>query len=153
MISKIISGGQTGVDRAALDFAIKNNIAHSGFCPKGRRSEDGIIPDKYNLTETDSPDYLTRTAMNVKNSDGTLIITRGNPEGGTRETINLCIRNNKPKFIISSEHKFRTQEFFYWVKENNIATLNVAGPRESKQPGIARHTNRVLTELFTALAP
>ena len=92
MISKIVSGGQTGVDRAAVDFAIAHGIVPGGFCPKGRRSESGRIPDTYNLIECSSAGYLMRTALNVQHSDGTLIIMRGRPEGGTRKTINFWLR-------------------------------------------------------------
>jgi hypothetical protein len=142
---------QTGVDRAALDFAIKRGIAHGGFCPKGRRSESGRISDKYNLTETSSPDYPIRTAMNVQHSDGTLIITRGHPEGGTRKTVNICLERNKPVFVVDSKHRLKVEEFVEWVRTNNIRTLNVAGPRESKQSGIGKQTQRTIAELFTAL--
>jgi hypothetical protein len=151
MISKIVSGGQTGIDRAALDFAIAHGIAHGGFCPKGRRSESGRIPDAYNLTECSSADYLMRTALNVQYSHGTLIITRGHPEGGTRKTVNFCIERSKPKFIVDLRHKLRPGEFAAWVRQHNIHTLNVAGPRESKYPDIGKQAESVLAELFAAL--
>jgi predicted Rossmann-fold nucleotide-binding protein len=151
MISKIVSGGQTGVDRAALDFAIRRGITHGGFCPKGRRSESGKIPDKYSLTETSSPDYLLRTVMNVQNSDGTLIVTRGRPEGGTRKTISYCIRCNKPRFIVDLERRLIVREFAEWIRLHNIRILNIAGPRESKQPGIGKETMKALSKLFAAL--
>jgi hypothetical protein len=120
MISKIVSGGQTGVDRAALDFAIAHGIAHGGFCPKGRRSEGGRIPDAYNLTECSSAAYLMRTALNVQHSDGTLIITRGRPEGGTRKTVNFCVERNKPKFTVDLRHKLNPLEFAAWVHQHNV---------------------------------
>ncbi|MEK7628678.1 MAG: putative molybdenum carrier protein [Patescibacteria group bacterium] len=151
MITKIISGGQTGVDRAALNFAIKSSIDHGGYCPKGRRSESGRISDKYDLTETSSSDYRMRNAMNVSHSDGTLIITRGTPSGGTRLTIENCRVRSKPWFVVDVQHKLKVQEFFDWVQTHNIRTLNVAGPRESKQSGIAKETKQALTELFAAL--
>lgn len=131
MITKIVSGGQTGVDQAALDFAIERGIPHGGFCPKGRRSESGRIPDKYTLTETSSPDYPTRTAMNVQHSDGTLIITRGIATGGTKLTIDNCVEWNKPRFIVNLDNKLQVKEFADWVRQNNICTLDVAGSRES----------------------
>lgn len=152
MITKIISGGQTGVDRAALDFAIKWNIPHGGFCPKGRRSESGRISDKYTLTETSSSNYRMRNAMNVQHSDGTLIITRGAPSGGTRLTIDNCRVRNKPWFVVNVQHKLKVQEFADWVREQNIRILNVAGPRESKQSGIGKETKQTLGELFAALS-
>src|SRR3954447_2385050 len=93
MVSKIVSGGQTGVDRAALDFAIRRGIPHGGYCPKGRRSESGRIAAKYKLSECASPDYAMRTALNVVHSDGTLILARGRLEGGTQRTVDLCIEH------------------------------------------------------------
>jgi len=153
VIIKIVSGGQTGVDRAALDFAITSGIAHGGYCPKGRRSESGRISEKYNLTETASPDYPMRTALNVQHSDGTLIITRGSPEGGTRKTVSICLERHKPKFVVDLQHKLKVQEFAEWVRINNIRTLNVAGPRESKQSGVGKHAQHALAALFAALTP
>ena len=152
-ISKIVSGGQTGVDRGALDFAIAHGIAHGGFCPKGRRSESGRIPDLYNLTECSSPDYVMRTALNVQHSDGTLIITRGRPKGGTRKTVDFCIKLRKPMFIVDLRDKLKPPEFATWVREHKVRTLNVAGPRESKQSGICKQTAQILSELFAALEP
>jgi hypothetical protein len=151
VITRIISGGQTGVDRAALDFAIASGLAHGGYCPKGRRSESGRIADTYNLTECASPDYPMRTALNVQHSDGTLILTRGPPEGGTRMTVDLCLERDKPRFIVDLQHRLKTAAFAAWVAEHNIRTLNVAGPRESKQPGISGQTKAALAKLFDTL--
>jgi Circularly permutated YpsA SLOG family len=88
-IAKIISGGQTGVDRAALDVALELGIPCGGWCPKGRRAEDGAIPDKYPVEENDSPEYPPRTARNVRAADGTLILTRGTPDRGTALTVRI----------------------------------------------------------------
>jgi predicted Rossmann-fold nucleotide-binding protein len=151
MVRKIVSGGQTGVDRAALDFAIRRGIPHGGYCPKGRRSESGRIAAKYRLTECASTDYAMRTALNVMHSNGTLILTRGRPEGGTQRTIELCIEYGKPNFIIDLDRKLQPANFAAWLREHLIETLNVAGPRESKQSGIAKQTRKVLQELFPAL--
>jgi hypothetical protein len=75
MPPKIVSGGQTGADRAALDWAIFHDLPHGGWCPKGRKAEDGVIPDQYQLTETSSASYPQRTQWNVRDSDGTVIFT------------------------------------------------------------------------------
>ena len=151
MISRIISGGQTGVDRGALDFAIARGIAHGGFCPKGRRSESGRIPAAYALTECSSSGYRMRTVLNVQHSDGTLILTIGRPEGGTRKTICFCIEHHKPKLIVDLRHRLKPQEFAGWIRAHDIRILNIAGPRESKHPGLGRQTTKVLSRLFAAL--
>ncbi|MGH7087534.1 MAG: putative molybdenum carrier protein [Stellaceae bacterium] len=151
MIEKIVSGGQTGVDRAALDVAIRRGIPHGGYCPKGRRSDSGRISDKYNLIETSSGDYPQRTAANVQHSDGTLIITRGAPIGGTKRTIHYCRDGKKPRFVVDLRRKLKVQEFVAWISENEIRVLNVAGPRESGQPGIGKAAQGALDALFAAL--
>jgi hypothetical protein len=106
-----VSGGQTGVDRAALDFAIRRGIPHGGYCPKGRRSESGRIAAKYQLTECASADYAMRTALNVAHSDGTLILTRGRPEGGTQRTVFLCREYGKPALVIDLDRKLKSADF------------------------------------------
>ena len=90
MLSRIISGGQTGVDRAALDAALEYNFPCGGWCPKGRLAEDGIISQKYPLKETESSEYEVRTKLNVRGSDGTLILTWGKPTGGTTLTVEFA---------------------------------------------------------------
>lgn len=135
-IAKIISGGQTGVDRAALDFAIEAGIPHGGWCPQGRRAEDGCIDDRYQLTETDSKDYSVRTEKNLLEADGTLIIDYGTPSGGTALTVELCLKHLKPVHLIDLEDidKNLREEFWRWIEDNGIHTLNIAGSRESKHP-------------------
>jgi hypothetical protein len=152
MVRKIVSGGQTWVDRAALDFAIRRGIPHGGYCPEGRRSERGRIAAKYRLLECASPDYAMRTALNVMHSDGTLILTRGRPEGGTQRTVYFCREYGKPTLVINPGRKLKATDFAAWLNEHRIETLNVAGPRESKQSGIGRQARRALEELFTGLA-
>ena len=152
MIKLIISGGQTGVDQGALDFAIERGIAHGGFCPKGRLCETGRpIPAKYNMWETASRKYPHRTLKNALYGNGTLIITRGAPEGGTLKTKNICSANGKPKLVIDLNRKLKFDEFVAFVRDNNIEILNVAGPRESKQSGIQKATRKALHELFDYL--
>ena len=152
-LKKIVSGGQTGVDRAALDFAIRRGIPHGGYCPKGRRSESGRIAAKYRLTECASADYAMRTALNVAHSDGTLVLTRGRPEGGTQRTVFLCGEYSKPALVIDLDRRLKSADFIDWLQMHAIATLNVAGPRESKHAGIGKQARAALDELFAALEP
>ena len=135
-IKKIISGGQTGVDRAALDFAIEHDIPHGGYCPKGRKAEDGRIPERYQLTETESAQYEDRTEQNLLEADGTLILDSGALSGGTALTAELCLKHLRPLHIIDlNEAGTKTRaDFWRWVDENAVRILNVAGSRESKRP-------------------
>ncbi len=135
-VKKIISGGQTGVDRAGLDFAIETGIEHGGYCPKGRRAEDGRIPAKYNLIETESADYEERTERNLTESDGTLIMYIGKMRGGTLLTSALCRKEGKPCLIIDLNHltEGTARDFTKWLMDNGIRVLNIAGGRESVVP-------------------
>ena len=134
LIKKIISGGQTGVDRAALDIAIELGIPYSGFCPKGRRAEDGIIPSKYDLIEIDSIEYTDRTIKNIECSEGTLILHIDIISNGTALTKEYCIQKDIPvmKINILGEKKLSRLNFIHWLRENSIDILNIAGPRESE---------------------
>jgi hypothetical protein len=150
-LKRIISGGQTGVDQAALDAALELGISIGGYCPKGRVSEAGLIPERFPLTETESEGYAGRTEKNVKESDGTLILDVGRHKGGTRFTLDLCKTHGKPVFLIQlnqTGHKTITR-FVSWLQENEISTLNVAGPRESKSPGIYEKTRRFLIQTLS----
>lgn len=139
IIAKIVSGGQTGVDRAALDWAIQQGVPHGGWCPKGRIAEDGVLDSRYALQETNSVKYPQRTKQNVIDSDGTLILNSGELDGGSLETQGIAERFNKSCLVIQidqdAEHD-GSQRVKEWIRANCIATLNVAGPRESKRPGI-----------------
>jgi hypothetical protein len=147
MIKKIISGGQTGADRAALDFAIKNNIPHGGWVPKGRIAEDGPIAEKYNLKEVPTDSYHARTEQNVIDSDGTLIISHGPLTGGSRYTHEMARKHQKPCLVIDLA---RTKVYeaaatiMIWITGNKISTLNVAGPRASKNPYIYDQVTEIL---------
>ncbi|MEW6185996.1 MAG: putative molybdenum carrier protein [Thermodesulfobacteriota bacterium] len=136
IFSKIISGGQTGVDRAALDAALELGIPCGGWCPKGRRAEDGPISLKYPLSETGSPNYPLRTEKNVREADGTCILTNGPLRGGTALTVRFAVELEKPYLIIDLNDHFDPPKVREWGEKNNIKTLNVAGPRESEAPGI-----------------
>lgn len=135
-VVKIISGGQTGVDRAALDAAISAGIPCGGFCPAGRRADDGPIPQQYPLTETNSRSYPLRTKLNVETADGTLIIISGHADRGTMLTAQLCRQKLKPLLYIHPEDSFSIHQAAAWINHHNIQVLNVAGPRESSSPGI-----------------
>ncbi len=138
IVSRIVSGGQTGVDRAALDWAISHGIHHGGWCPQERKAEDGTIPARYTLTETDSAGYSQRTAWNVRDSDATLILNMGELDGGTLKTTKLASKMDKPYLIVQLDDgkDFCISPVRDWLACGQYLTLNVAGPRESKRPGI-----------------
>ncbi len=145
---KIISGGQTGVDRAALDAAIALGLPHGGWCPKGRRSENGRIPRKYRLKETPSANYPARTARNVRDSDATLVLIRGEPKGGTAFTIFLARQHGMPHLVVRVGGTGSTAKIRRWFGANKIRVLNVAGPRESQKRGIYEQALTVLHLAF-----
>jgi len=147
-VRKIVSGGQTGVDRAALDAALALGIACGGWCPKGRRAENGAIPPHYPLTETTSKDYRVRTRRNVRDSDGTLILTRGPLSGGTALTLRLAMNIGKPALVVDLARRPRATVVGAWLDAHRIRILNVAGPRESSQPGIHRHAKNFLARVL-----
>ena len=146
---KIVSGGQTGVDRGALDAAIALGIPHGGWCPRGRLAEDGTIPARYELTETDSPEYHVRTEKNVLDSDATLILYRGELRGGTKLTRQLAERHAKPCLVVDLDHPTDLDEIRQWILRSQVAKLNVAGPRESQSPGISAQAEELLRRLLT----
>jgi len=138
-LRQIVSGGQTGVDRAALDAAMQLGIAVGGWCPKGRRSADGVIPQRYPLRETRDPNYRTRTRRNVRDSDATLILCRDEPGGGTALTITCCEQLGRPYAIVrladgktgrTADKDF--SEVLGWLAGLHVGVLNVAGPRETR---------------------
>ena len=148
-IEKIISGGQTGVDRAALDVALELGISCGGWCPKGRKAEDGPIDTHYPLRETTSPDYPVRTGRNVRESDGTLILAKGHPKAGTALTIKFAQKHKKPYLVRDPFVRKDLGTVRMWLKVNRIRVLNVAGPRESEIPGIHDRSLEFLKDLFT----
>ena len=149
MVQKIVSGGQTGVDRAVLDVALELRIPCGGWCPAGRRAEDGPLPLRYPLVETPSVDYRQRTEWNVRDSDGTLVLTRGRPTGGTRFSLRMAMRLGKPRLAIDLDKTVETAAIKAWIAKNQISILNVAGPRESEMPGIATEASKLLHELLS----
>ncbi len=145
---KIVSGGQTGVDRAALDVALALGLPVGGWCPRGRRAEDGRIPDRYPLVETPERNYQTRTRRNVEDSDGTLILNQGPLDGGTALTVDDARQGGKPCLVVALETGIEPAAFRAWLAAHRITVLNVAGPRESKRPGVCAATCRLLEALL-----
>lgn len=151
MIKKIISGGQTGADQAALDVAIMLDIPHGGWIPKGRKTEKGRLPDKYKLEEMPTSSYPKRTEQNILDSDGTLIISHGKLTGGSALTQNLSNKHNRPCVHIDLNQTIEFDavvEISAWIMENNIEVLNVAGPRESEDRQIYKSTMGILKSVF-----
>jgi hypothetical protein len=149
-LRKIVSGGQTGADRAALDWAIAHVIPHGGWCPKGRRAEDGPLGSQYHLVETVGEGYRARTVRNARESDATLIVNLGELEGGSLETLRIAKRRGKPVRVIQvdSSADAAIVDLRQWLSEFPGLVLNVAGPRESKRPGMYEATRRLLDQLL-----
>jgi predicted Rossmann fold nucleotide-binding protein DprA/Smf involved in DNA uptake len=145
---KIVSGGQTGADRAALDFAIAHGIPHGGWCPKGRKSEDGQLASGYKLEETPRSNYTQRTEGNVRDSDGTVIFPIGSGlTGGSLKTFSLAEEHGKPVLHIARDQEgFPEQQLIRFIRSHQIKALNVAGPRASKEPDVAGFVTEVLTK-------
>jgi len=152
VFQKIISGGQTGVDRAALDVALELRVPCGGWCPKGRIAEDGPIANRYPLKETPSDEYAQRTEWNVRDSDGTLVLTLGEPTGGTAQTIDEAARVGKPCLVLDLSDEPNLETVLHWAKIHQVRILNVAGPRESRSPGIYQEARAFLRRLLTAEA-
>jgi hypothetical protein len=151
MIVKIISGGQTGVDRAALDTAIRLGVPYGGWIPKGRLTEDGPLPETYALKETASAVYAERTEKNVLDADGTLIIARGKLCGGTAYTREMAAKHGRPWLHVDLRQTpaFRAAlAIRQWIATQRIMVLNVAGPRASKDPRIYNDTLALLESVF-----
>ena len=144
----MISGGQTGVDRAALDAAMQAGLPVGGWCPKGRRAEDGPIAERYPLRETPTRAYAERTAWNVRDSDGTLVLLPGAAQGGTALTVREAKRRGKPVLALMLKAPAGVKEASAWLVESKINILNVAGPRESEAPGVYQQARLFLERLF-----
>jgi hypothetical protein len=153
MLERIVSGGQTGVDRAALDVALALRIPCGGWCPRGRRAEDGPLPPIYPLAETPVDAYPQRTEWNVRDSAGTLILTRGQPDRGTALTLRLAREHRKPVYCIDLQTPDFFEAVWAWLETHAIDVLNVAGPRESSQPGVYADAAGFLYDLLTVCAP
>ncbi len=164
-LQKIVSGGQTGVDRAALDAAIAAGIPTGGWCPGERRAEDGQIPEQYPLQETASRSYAVRTEWNVRDSDGTLILVLDRISSGTKLTLDSARNQNKPVFVeylassaprglLGSENSRDEQieSVVDWLRRHKICTLNVAGPRGSSSAEVYPRAFSFMAQLLARLA-
>jgi len=150
VIQRIVSGGQTGVDRAAQDVARELGVPSGGWCPKGRTAEDGVLAACYKMKETPTADYPLRTEWNVRDSDATLVLTRGEPTEGTAFTIELARRLRKPSVVVDLAQQTNISPLLDWISAHNIQTLNIAGPRESKCPGIYAEASKFLRHVLSS---
>ncbi|NEV63851.1 putative molybdenum carrier protein [Thiorhodococcus minor] len=148
----IVSGGQTGVDRAALDAAMALGLPVGGWCPKGRCAEDGPIAPQYPLRETPSRDYAERTAWNVRDADATLILYRNALSGGSLLTAKLARRAGRPLLVRDLSEGFDATSAARWLTTNQVRVLNCAGPRESGASGIYAQALEGLKGLFALWA-
>jgi hypothetical protein len=150
-LTKLVCGGQTGVDRGALDAALEAGFPCGGWCPAGRTAEDGPIPQRYPLVEVPGGGYRERTIRNVRDSDGTLVIFFGALKGGTEETVSACVRQHRPYRLIDGAEIAPTRaaelaaEF---VAENGVSVLNVAGPRSSQSPTAYAYAHEAIGRLL-----
>ena len=146
-LERIVSGGQTGADQAALDVAIALGVPHGGWVPKGRRTESGPLPEKYRLQEMPTDSYPKMTEQNILDSDGTLIISHGGLKEGSEYTRKMAAKHGKPCLHIDAgKHPVEAavQKIRTWISGNDIEILNVAGAPASKDPQIYAETKRIL---------
>ena len=150
-VMMIVSGGQTGADRGAMEAAMDCGVSHFGFCPKGRLAEDGTIPATYNVYELKTKSYPERTNRNVEYADATLVFYSEEIEGGTALTIKSAQKYNRPYCIVNVSHPDYLSQIDgvrEWMNGKNILVLNVAGPRESKVPGMQEKVREFMTRLI-----
>lgn len=155
---RVVSGGQTGVDRAALDAALALGVAVGGWCPAGRWAEDGPVPDRYPLLETASADPAERTRLNVRDSDATLVLApdgRGGVTGGTALAVRAARTLGRPVLVVppraGAVGGFSAGGVAAWLRARGVRTLNVAGPRESEAPGVYAAALGAVTTLLDRL--
>jgi len=148
---RIVSGGQTGVDRAALDVALRLGLPCGGWCPRGRRAEDGTLDPRYPLLETRSSGYSQRTEWNVLDSDATLVLAAGPLRGGTAFTARRARQLPKPLLALDLDQDPDPRILPVFLAAHAVRTLNVAGPRESQSPGIYERAARFLEAALSSI--
>lgn len=149
---RIISGGQTGADLAALNWAIARGVPYGGWCPKGRKTEEGVLPERYALLETPTSSYLQRTEWNVRDSDATLVFTLNDKlGGGSKRTLEFADKLGKPWLHVRpGVHPKYVARF---LSRHEVTVLNVAGKRESTAPGIGLLLHEVLSQALQVAQP
>jgi hypothetical protein len=157
VLERIVSGGQTGADRAALDVALERGLAVGGWVPKGRLAEDGRIPDRYaGLRETESTDPAVRTARNVRDADATLVVSHGPLRGGSLLTVEEAERAGRPLLHLDLDampHAEAVRRLAAWLRTVEPTTLHVAGPRASEDPAIAAAVASLLRDAPLGTSP
>jgi Circularly permutated YpsA SLOG family len=151
-LSRIVSGGQTGVDRGALDAALEAGFPCGGWAPEGRTAEDGTLPERYPLQELPGAGYEERTLRNVLDSDGTAILYSGALEGGTRQTMAHCVEHGKPFELVDATHtrpRDAALKLAAFIERNRVSVLNIAGPRASKWTEGYQYARATLRQLLS----
>lgn len=152
MIEKVVSGGQTGADRAALDAAMACGIACGGWCPAGRHADDGVIPERYPLQETADMDHTVRTENNVRDSDGTLVFYRGALQGGTAYAVLMARHLGRPVLAVNLDEPFSVADIVAWIERSGIRVIHIGGQRESSSPGIYAAVRRCVAEILQTVS-
>jgi len=150
-LAKIVSGGQAGVDRGALDAALEAGFPCGGWAPEGRTAEDGRVPERYPLQELAGAGYEERTLQNVLDSDGTAIFHTGALRGGTRQTMLHCVEHGKPFELVDATRtapRDAALKLADFVERNRLSVLNVAGPRASKWPQAHAYAYATVNEML-----
>lgn len=151
MIEKVVSGGQTGADRAALDVAMELGIACGGWCPAGRQADDGIIPARYPLQETADMDHTVRTESNVRDSDGTLVFHRGPLQGGTAYAVLMARHLGRPVLAIDLDEPCSAADVAAWIERSRMRVIHIGGQREASSPGIYAAARQCIAEILQIL--
>lgn len=155
-LTRIITGGQTGVDRGAMEAALGAGFTCGGHCPEGRLAEDGTIPERYPVRELPGGGYAARSEANVASADGVVVFAPGTPTGGTALTIEFARRHEKPVRVIDSavvEPEEAVERVLSFIDEHGIGVLDVAGPRASGWPGGEAYSRAVMEEVLRRARP